>query len=656
MATTSFTGLYYAAPLLILPAIYFLRSPKKDAKKPGTAPPGASFRWRKALDDLRTYIPLVVPKDRIHQRRMLSYGAITALCIGAGRLVKAVCPIVMRQIIDKLDSPASKGLAGLPWMEIALFVMLRNVVTSLVSGVSRSIRMRASHELGSVIKLTLYNKLLDQTAEYHDNKRSGSMWTAISNSGAMVVEFFSYLVFHELPMVLDIAVGVATCWTVFDRNLGLAMVGVMALYAAVSVCLPSEMRILFQSFAGAKERAVDIGYDTILNWQTVADFNRFDHERTRFSNAVHAERELQVEMERPFRWAGIWRNVVAGTGVGLVCLLGCYQIQKSNRGAGDFVMLFQFWTELFSTVDMLLDSVTMLEHFLADSSKIRELMQMQPAVRDREDAVDFELDDGTIEFENVNFSYDGQREVVKCVSFKVGGGQTVAIVGETGGGKSTLVKLLCRAYDVTDGAIRVDGQDLRSVRLSSFREHLSLVPQSIGVFNMSILENLRYANLNASSEQIEDACRAAALHDKIMKFQDGYAQVVGEKGVKLSGGELQRLAIARALLREARIVLFDEATSNLDAETEERIQDYLRKWYAGRTVVVVAHRLATVANADLIISFKDGQVVEAGRHDELLAKRGYFYQLWNKQRLAWEPSSSKGSGSEEEGVSGDAAT
>ncbi|KAK3690151.1 P-loop containing nucleoside triphosphate hydrolase protein [Podospora appendiculata] len=636
---TSFTGLYYAAPLLILPAIYFLRSPKKDAAKPPSkAPPNASFRWRKAIDDLRVYLPLVIPKDKIHQRRMLSYGAVTALCISAGRLVKAICPVLMRRIIDKLGSPAPTGAAGLPWMEIALFVLLRNVATSLVTSVNRSIRTRASRELGSIIKLTLYNKLLDQTAEYHDNKRSGSMWTAISDSGAMVVEFFSFLVFHEIPMVLDIAVGVGTCWTVFDGSLGLAMVCVMAVYVAVSVGLPSEMRMLFQSFAGAKQRAVDIGYDTILNWQTVADFNRFDHERTRFSNAVHAERELQVEMERPFRWMGLWRNVAAGAGVGLVCLLGCYEIQKSNRGAGDFVMLFQFWTELFSTVDMLLDSVTMLEHFLADSSKIREIMQIQPAVRDKEDAVDFELDDGTIEFENVRFSYDGQRETVRGVSFKVGGGQTVAIVGETGGGKSTLVKLLCRAYDVTDGAIKTDGQDLRSVRLSSFREHLSVVPQSIGVFNMSILENLRYANLEASTEQIEDACRAAALHDKIIKFQDGYAQVVGEKGVKLSGGELQRLAIARALLRKARIVLLDEATSNLDAETEERIQGYLKKWYAGRTVVVVAHRLATVANADLIISFKDGQIVEAGRHDELLARRGYFYQLWNKQRLAWDPS------------------
>jgi ABC-type multidrug transport system fused ATPase/permease subunit len=261
-----------------------------------------------------------------------------------------------------------------------------------------------------------------------------------------------------------------------------------------------------------------------------------------------------------------------------------------------------------------------------------DILKEEPTVRDREGAPQFVFKRGDIEFEGVGFSYDGKRPAVQDVSFRLEGGKTIAIVGETGGGKSTLLKLLYRMYDPAKGSIKIDGQDVRDVRLSSLMEHISIVPQIIGVFNASILDNLKYGRLDATQEQCEEACQAAALH-KISSFPKGYDELVGPKGTKLSGGELQRLAIARALLRDSHIVLFDEAMSSLDSETEWAIQERMRRWCADKTVVIVAHRLATIAHADLILAVKDGRIVEAGCQEELLEKKGYYYSLWSKQKL-----------------------
>lgn len=273
------------------------------------------------------------------------------------------------------------------------------------------------------------------------------------------------------------------------------------------------------------------------------------------------------------------------------------------------------------------------DEFFVESDKMIAILEAVPRVRDREGAAELELKRGEIEFEHVSFSYDGQQPAVRDISFTVPGGSTVAIVGETGGGKSTLLRLLCRSYDVTEGCIRVDGQDVRDVRLASLMKHVSIVPQIISVFNGIIEANLRYGNFTATREECEVACKTAAFHTKITSFPDAYQEKVGEKGRKLSGGALQRLAIARVLLRDSKIVLFDEAMSSLDSETEGRIQEGLREFCVDKTVIIIACRLVTVAHADLILAVRDGVVVEAGRQQDLLEKKGYYYSVWDKQRL-----------------------
>lgn len=268
---------------------------------------------------------------------------------------------------------------------------------------------------------------------------------------------------------------------------------------------------------------------------------------------------------------------------------------------------------------------------LIDAERLLQLLNTKPSVSDQENAKDLVIKEGRVEFKGIDFAYDPRKQIIKNVNFAADGGQTIAFVGETGGGKSTMLKLLFRFYDVTNGTILVDDQDLRSVTLASLRESIGLVPQDPALFNQSIRQNIRYAKLDATDAEIEDACRAAAIHDDIASFPDGYNAKVGERGVRLSGGQLQRIAIARVLLKNPKIVMLDEATSAVDSAIEAQIQEAFRKLSKGRTTFVIAHRLSTIVEADQILVVDKGEIIERGTHNELLLVGGKYYELWTKQ-------------------------
>lgn len=271
---------------------------------------------------------------------------------------------------------------------------------------------------------------------------------------------------------------------------------------------------------------------------------------------------------------------------------------------------------------------------LVDAEKLMELLREKPSVPDGPGNFDFR--GGAVSFENVFFNYNEGKPTIRNFSFRAEPGQTIAMVGATGSGKSTLLKLLFRLYDVTEGSIQIDGQDIRGVTFASMHEHVGVVPQNPALFNDTVMSNVRYSKLDATDEQVIEACKAAAVHDKIMTFPDGYANMVGEKGVKLSGGEIQRIAIARALLKNPQIILLDEATSSVDMKTEHQIQTALRALTRGRTTFIVAHRLSTVMEADVMLVIKDGAIAEQGSPKELLSARGEFFELWSLQNAASE--------------------
>lgn len=317
--------------------------------------------------------------------------------------------------------------------------------------------------------------------------------------------------------------------------------------------------------------------------------------------------------------------------LGLVgaAILAVHQIAHESVPVGSFAMLIYYWNSFAARLYQLISTRREFLAELVDAEALRELFERKPTVKDGSVALEFKR--GSVEFHDVSFSYDGEKNIISDFNLRVESGQRVALVGETGGGKSTVLKLLFRFYDPQKGCITIDDQDTKCVTLQSLRNCIGVVPQDPSLFNTTIMENVRYSKLDATDDQVTEACKAAAIHDKILQFPKGYLSKVGEKGVKLSGGELQRIAIARVILKEPKIILLDEATSAVDTETESHIQEALQKLTLGRTTFTVAHRLSTVSDADIILVIKQGSIVEQGPPHVLLKAKGKYFDLWTKQ-------------------------
>ena len=322
-------------------------------------------------------------------------------------------------------------------------------------------------------------------------------------------------------------------------------------------------------------------------------------------------------------------ETVIDFGLAGAALLAIYQIAHAAVPVGSFVMLMSYWGNFTGNLSYLVSMQRQLLRNLIDAEALLHLFHQKPTVKDG--SKPFRFRRGAVEFANVKFSYDGEKDIIQETSFRAEPGQRIALVGETGGGKSTILKLLFRLYDVTQGSIRIDDQDLRDLTFESLRDCIGVVPQDPSMFNGTIMENVRYSRPEATNDKVIEACKAAAVHDKIESFSKSYASRVGEGGVKLSGGELQRIAIARVILKDPKIVLLDEATSAVDSETEARIQEALERMTRGRTTFTVAHRLSTVTNSDVILVIKEGRIVEKGSPVELIAAKGRYHDLWLRQ-------------------------
>ncbi|MCJ1393920.1 hypothetical protein MMC18_006796 [Xylographa bjoerkii] len=617
----------FAPFLLILPVFYYGASAFRKSS--------ILENWEKYSKDIKFLAPYLKPQDKADLKNILGLFTAIFVCIIFGRAVNVVSPLMFRGILDQLsDSDGRKG--PFPWKPIAGYVLLRYPLKDIMSFVQWAVTRRLENQVLDRITIAVYNKMMSLSADYHDNKNSGTVWLTVSNSGHTVSTFASRVCFEMIPNILDLVLAAIAFGSVCGASLAWVMVLVLAVYVWV-LAKASELDTQNgEEWNEAMDKKDNIASDTIPNWWTVYFFGRLNYEKDRHAEAVHHMRVVDT------KWCeGQWlshnsKHLVSSAGLLVLCLLVSHDIWYSaKRSAGDLVMFLHLWGGVIGPIQNVLDWNDRAKAFSMDAKRLLDILRQEITVTDREGAKDFQHKYGSIKIENVTFSYNEERKpAVQDVSFDVEGGKTIAIVGKSGGGKSTLLKLLMRSYDTTSGSITIDGQDIKDIKKATLLQHISIVPQSIGVFNTSILENLRYAKLDATLEECEEVCRAVGLHEKITSsFDKGYDEVIGEKGGKLSGGELQRLAIARVLLRDSKIVLFDEAMSSLDAETEYKIQEYLRKWCVGRTVIIVAHRLITISHADVILAVKDGRIVERGSQEELLAKKGYFYELWDKQKL-----------------------
>lgn len=614
--------------LLSLPFLYtlsFIPSLKNGAN---------NERWSKNYITFQKLRPFILPKDKAHIRSDTIDMSIVIVCNLLSRITNVLVPFLLRRIVDALADPSGHTL---PITDLVLFVFVRQVLNEAISSMFWSKLIRVEADISNRLMCHLYDKTLALSADFHDRTPHADMYNTIVRGGPRFARFAMSIMFDKTAAIIDLVVAMVAFQRIFGGHLALAMGAITLVYIWVAARLIPQRRAPFKQALELRRERDDVGSDVVRNWHTVAAFNNISYEQGRYRDATARSKDFDGEIMVANRLRSSQRDIIMAAGFIVLAMLASAKIKtgdpETSRSVGDFVMLMQYWGDLAYPIQNFVSWVSWFDEFFVESDKMIEIMEAVPKMRDRKGAAEFELKNGDIEFEHVGFSYDGERPVVNDISFKIQGGKTVAIVGETGGGKSTLLRLLCRSYDVSTGSIRVDGQDVRDIRLSSLMAHVTIVPQIISVFNDTMENNLKYGKFDATLEDCEAACKTAAFHKKILSFTDKYQEKVGEKGTKLSGGELQRLAIARALLRDSKIVLFDEAMSSLDSETEWKVQERLRDFCKDKTVIIVAHRLATVAHADLILAVKDGNIVEAGNQRDLLHKKGYYYNLWDKQRL-----------------------
>jgi ATP-binding cassette subfamily B protein len=423
-------------------------------------------------------------------------------------------------------------------------------------------------------------------------------------------------------------------WGFFEASLALAVLATILVYVAFTFAI-TDWRIKFRREMNERDSEANTkAIDSLLNFETVKYFANEEHEARRFDLALQGYEGAAVKSQTTLSMLNIGQGIIISIGLVGVMWLAAQGVAQGRMSVGSFVLVNSYLVQLYTPLNVLGMVYRNIKQSLTDLESMIRLLGVRAEVTDKPNAPDLAVSQGEVVFDRVSFAYDPRRPILENVSFRLRSGGTLAIVGPSGAGKSTIARLLFRFYDVDQGAIRIDGQDIRDVTQSSLRRAIGVVPQDTVLFNDSVYYNIAYGKPGASREEIEHAAHLARIHDFIAGLPDGYKSQVGERGLKLSGGEKQRVAIARVILKGPRILVFDEATSALDTKTEREIQASLEEVSAHRTTLIVAHRLSTVIHADEILVLDQGRVVERGDHAGLLAKNGVYAAMWQRQQEA----------------------
>ncbi|ETI25357.1 hypothetical protein G647_02129 [Cladophialophora carrionii CBS 160.54] len=568
----------------------------------------------------KVFVPYMYPKSPSLQLYFLGM----CICSAGSRVVIVALPLTLGALVDRLGE-------SVPWKQITVFVLLKFLTSSAgVPLIETWLSYRLNIDLTLGLQRHCYDHIMNLSADFHDNKKSPIIWQ-VMNQGQDVIDLFHDMLFEFVPQLIDLVSASVVLSYLFGPYMTFIVATTAILFYWLTFKALITKRSLRRSWLDAYHDQYYQMSESTLNWSTVCYFGRIPYELRQYREKGDVTRGKMLMWWSWEFWTRGLRNIVPCATFAAACTVAALQIAHRQLNIGDFVILITYWSQLTSPLSTIAGELSRLTEMLVNAEKLVVILEKTPHVQDLPVARPFTFLEGAVQFENVSFSYDGKRQVTKGITFRASPGTTIALVGQTGGGKSTILRLLFRFYDVDQGRILVDGQDIRHVKMESYRKHIAMVPQNPVVFNMSILENVRYPDIDCTDEEAIEACKAAALHDKIMSFTRGYQEKVGERGTKLSGGELQRLAIARAILKKADILLLDEATSAVDSITEKNIQASIRQLCAGKTAFIIAHRLSTILHADHILVIRDGQIVEAGSHESLIKQDGSYNELWRSQ-------------------------
>ena len=578
---------------------------------------------------LRSLVPYLWPRDSFETKLRVVVALV--LLVGA-KVANVWVPIFYKRAVDALSPGGDAGaLVTIPLGLIVAYGLAR--VMSLVFAELRdAVFANVAQRTIRKVALSVFQHLHALSLRFHLERQTGGLTRSLERGTRAIETLLRYALFSIVPTLVEITLVCVILWRMFDGWFALATFVTVAGYIAYTFFV-SEWRIQFRRAMNETDNKANTkAVDSLLNYETVKYFGNEAHEARRYDAALASYEQAAVKSQRSLSLLNIGQSAIISLGLAVVMGMAARGIVNGTMTLGDFVLVNTYLLQLYQPLNFFGVVYREIKQALIDVESMVTLLSVDREVADRPGAPALAITGGELRFEGVKFGYDPRRPILKGVDFTVPAGRTVAIVGPSGAGKSTIGRLLFRFYDVSGGRILIDGQDIRAVTQQSLRGAIGIVPQDTVLFNDTIYYNIAYGRPGATPAEIEQAARLAHIHTFIMALPDGYETTVGERGLKLSGGEKQRVAIARTILKNPAILLFDEATSALDTHTEREIQANLREVSRGRTTLVIAHRLSTVIDADEILVMEAGTVIERGRHLELLSRGGAYAALWARQQ------------------------
>ena len=560
--------------------------------------------------------------------RLRIAAAVGCLVLSKGASVSG--PFILKNVVDSLTDKGIAEVILIPTALIFAYGFAR--FSMLVMGEIRdTIFGRVCERAMRKIGLEVFQHMHHLDLEFHLNRRTGGLSRDIDRGINGISFLMRFFVFNIVPTLLEIMLVAGLL--LYNYGISFALVTIMAaaLFVLFSMITTDWRTQFVRDAAQADSRAGTVCVESLLNHETVKYFTNEDYESKRYDQALKEWEQAKRKERLSLLALNTGQAFIISVAMAIMLWLAAGDVRYGVMTIGDFVLINAFMMQLFMPLNFLGFVYREIRGATANIENMFSLMGMTSNVLEQPNAPDLKISGGDVVFKDVSFAYHDERSILKCVDLTIGGGQQVAIVGASGAGKSTLVKLLFRSYDTLGGSILVDGQNIASVSLRSLRESIGIVPQDTVLFNDSIFENIRYGNPAASDNQVLEAIKLAYLEDFIKELPDGFDTVVGERGLKLSGGEKQRVTIARTILKKPAILVFDEATSSLDSESERSIMEALNEISRGHTSLIIAHRLSTIINADKIIVMDHGEIVEQGSHSELLEVGNKYADLWTAQ-------------------------
>ena len=597
---------------------------------PVTPPAVAQRVPRGDLATIRSLLPYLWPKGEPGLRARV---VLSLACLFVAKLATVYVPILYKRAVDAL-TPDPGGAALVVPLALILAYGIVRVGGAAFSELRDALFEKVSQRAIRRVALETFDHLHRLSLRFHLDRRTGGVARAIERGTNGIGFLLSFMLFNILPTLLEIGLVCAVLWGLYSASFAIVTLVTLVAYVAFTIGV-TEWRTKYVRELNDLDTETSVRVvDALLNYETVKYFGNEQYEAARYDRQLQRYERAAVRTRTTLSFLNMGQGLIIAIGVTILMIMAARGVVAGALTIGDFVLVNTYLIQLYQPLNFLGFVYRQIKQSLVDMESMFALLGEDVEVEDAPDARPLAVEQGEVEFRDVVFGYGPDRTILEGVSFGVPAGKRVAIVGPSGAGKSTISRLLFRYYDVGGGAVEIDGQDVRAVTQASLRSAIGIVPQDTVLFNDTIYHNIAYGRPSASPAEVERAARLARIHDFVAGLPEGYETKVGERGLKLSGGEKQRVAIARTILKDPPILVLDEATSALDTRTEKEIQASLDEVARGRTTLVIAHRLSTVVDAEEIVVLENGRVVERGRHAELLARRGVYADMWRRQQEA----------------------